>query len=306
MHVVRTDHLVLTVGDIGRTVSWYEKVLGMRAVTFGNGRTALRFGAQKLNLHQAGRELEPKAARPTPGSADLCLVSAVPLADVLARLDALGVVVEEGPVARTGATGPITSVYVRDPDRNLIEVSAYDSGRPEAPDPYDLLPAVAALALTSDDVRDGAPLGRAQLHPDHGGSGTSPHLRWDEPPPETASFAVTCLDPDAPTGSGLWHWLLLGLPAGQRTLPSGAATSGQPHLPATALQLRNDLGRRGYSGATQPEHDPPHRYLFAVHALDTDDLAVEPGATGGGAGAALVAHTLARGVLCPIYPAGAP
>jgi len=100
--------------------------------------------------------------------------------------------------------------------------------------------------------------------------------------------------------------LLLGLPPGLRTLPSGAATSGQPHLPATALQLRNDLGRRGYSGATQPEHDPPHRYLFAVHALDTDDLAVEPGATGGGAGAALVAHTLARGVLCPIYPAGAP
>jgi catechol 2,3-dioxygenase-like lactoylglutathione lyase family enzyme len=98
-------------------------VLGMRHVTFAGDRHALTFGRQKLNLHQAGRELEPKAARPAPGSADLCLISAVPLTEVQAHLRDCGVRVEQGPVARTGATGPITSVYIRDPDDNLIEIA---------------------------------------------------------------------------------------------------------------------------------------------------------------------------------------
>jgi catechol 2,3-dioxygenase-like lactoylglutathione lyase family enzyme len=119
------DHLVLTVADVDRTVSFYARVLGMEPVTFGAGRRALRFGHHKLNLHQAGRELEPKARQPTPGSADLCLITTTPLDRVLDHLRAHGVPVEEGPVARTGATGPITSVYLRDPDGNLVEVSTY-------------------------------------------------------------------------------------------------------------------------------------------------------------------------------------
>ncbi|MFF0245373.1 VOC family protein [Streptosporangium sandarakinum] len=130
MRIVRADHLVLTVRSIPASVDWYRTVLGMRPVVFGGGRVALAFGGQKLNLHQAGKELEPKAAAPTPGSADLCLISAVPLNEVQAHLRALAVPIETGPVTRTGATGPITSVYLRDPDRNLVEISTYDAGRP--------------------------------------------------------------------------------------------------------------------------------------------------------------------------------
>lgn len=123
--VDRLDHLVLTVADIGSTVAFYTRALGMRVETFGAGRTALKFGAQKINLHEAGREFEPKAARPAPGSADLCFVVATPLDEAAAHLAKLGIAIVEGPVARTGATGPIRSIYVRDPDGNLIELSTY-------------------------------------------------------------------------------------------------------------------------------------------------------------------------------------
>jgi catechol 2,3-dioxygenase-like lactoylglutathione lyase family enzyme len=122
----RIDHLVLTVADLDQTVDFYVRALGMQPVTFGAGRRALRFGPHKLNLHQAGHELEPKARRPTPGSVDMCLVTTTPLTRLVAHLRACEVQVEEGPVPRTGATGPITSVYFRDPDGNLIEVSTYD------------------------------------------------------------------------------------------------------------------------------------------------------------------------------------
>jgi len=125
MRIDRLDHLVLTVRDVDATCAFYARVLGMDVVTFGQGRRALAFGRQKINLHPAGREFEPKAARPTPGSADLCLIAAAPLDEVIAHLSACGVAIEEGPVARTGATGPIRSVYFRDPDGNLIEVSTY-------------------------------------------------------------------------------------------------------------------------------------------------------------------------------------
>ena len=125
MRVDRLDHLVLTVADIDATVEFYTRVLGMKAVTFGAGRTALAFGRSKVNLHQAGHEFEPKAHRPTPGSADLCLIAVGPLEQVIEELTAHRVPIEEGPVERTGATGPIRSVYFRDPDRNLIEVSTY-------------------------------------------------------------------------------------------------------------------------------------------------------------------------------------
>lgn len=125
MRIDRLDHLVLTVADIERTCDFYSRVLGFEVVTFGAGRKALAFGRQKINLHQAGREFEPKALAPTPGSADLCLIASTPLEDVIRELEAAGIAIEEGPVQRTGATGPIRSVYVRDPDGNLIEISNY-------------------------------------------------------------------------------------------------------------------------------------------------------------------------------------
>ncbi len=125
-HIARLDHLVLTVADIEATVDFYTRVLGMRRETFGADRVALCFAAQKINLHQAGREFEPKAARPTPGSGDLCFIVDGPLEVALAHVREQGVEILEGPVARTGATGPITSFYFRDPDDNLVEVATYD------------------------------------------------------------------------------------------------------------------------------------------------------------------------------------
>ena len=124
------DHLVLTVRDVDATVAFYERVLGMRGIEFGGGRRALEFGGQKLNLHPASAPIEPCADRPTPGSADLCFVTREEPAAVVARLEREGVEVLEGPVPRTGARGPITSVYFRDPDGNLIEVSSYDETLP--------------------------------------------------------------------------------------------------------------------------------------------------------------------------------
>jgi catechol 2,3-dioxygenase-like lactoylglutathione lyase family enzyme len=121
----RLDHLVLTTPDLERCIDFYSRVLGMTLETFGAGRKALRFGAQKINLHEAAREFEPKADRPTPGALDLCFVADRPLDEVIARLEALGAPIVEGPVRRTGATGPIRSIYLRDPDRNLIEISEY-------------------------------------------------------------------------------------------------------------------------------------------------------------------------------------
>jgi catechol 2,3-dioxygenase-like lactoylglutathione lyase family enzyme len=117
------DHLVLTVQDISATVAFYTEVLGMKSVSFGQGRVALTFGHQKINLHQKGNEFEPKAHAPTPGSADLCFISLLPMEDIIATLTRHGVTITEGPVHRTGALGPILSVYFRDPDGNLIEVS---------------------------------------------------------------------------------------------------------------------------------------------------------------------------------------
>ena len=125
MEIERLDHLVLTVRDIERSVAFYVQVLGMSEIRFGEDRRALAFGRQKINLHPADAPVAPHAARPTPGSADLCLITRTPLADVLTHLEQHGVRVEEGPVPRTGALGPIESVYFRDPDGNLIEVCNY-------------------------------------------------------------------------------------------------------------------------------------------------------------------------------------
>jgi catechol 2,3-dioxygenase-like lactoylglutathione lyase family enzyme len=123
MHIDHIDHIVLTVRDIEATCVFYQRVLGMEILSFEGDRRALAFGNQKFNLHQAGREFEPKADRPTPGSADFCLITATPIAEVVAHLNSCNVPVLEGPVQRTGATGLLLSVYFRDPDLNLIEVS---------------------------------------------------------------------------------------------------------------------------------------------------------------------------------------
>ncbi|MCM2996158.1 VOC family protein [Paenibacillus cellulositrophicus] len=126
MNINRLDHLVLTVSNIDQTCEFYSRVLGMQTVTFGEGRKALHFGQQKINLHEAGKEFEPKAKTPMPGTADLCFITDDPIPDVIRHLEYCNVMIEEGPVLRTGALGSITSVYLRDPDGNLIEISNYD------------------------------------------------------------------------------------------------------------------------------------------------------------------------------------
>jgi len=121
----RLDHLVLTVVNIDETCDFYTRVLGMEVSHFGEGRTALTFGRQKINLHEVGKEFVPRAEHATAGSGDLCLISAAPLDGVVRHLAKCVVPIIEGPVAKTGATGPIRSIYFRDPDGNLIEVSEY-------------------------------------------------------------------------------------------------------------------------------------------------------------------------------------
>jgi catechol 2,3-dioxygenase-like lactoylglutathione lyase family enzyme len=118
------DHLVLTVANIEATADFYTSALGMELVTL-NGRKALRFGKQKINLHQAGNEFEPKAAHPTPGSGDLCFITKAPLEDVISHLTSIHSAIESGPVDRSGAVGKMRSIYLRDPDANLIEISNY-------------------------------------------------------------------------------------------------------------------------------------------------------------------------------------
>ncbi len=135
LRIDRIDHIVLTVRDIERTCEFYSSVLGMKAVDFDDGRKALRFGAQKINLHQAGEEFEPKATSPIPGAADLCFVARGPLEDAVSHLMSRGVEILHGPVIREGALGTMKSVYFRDPDGNLIEVSSYRAA-------YRTLPAV--------------------------------------------------------------------------------------------------------------------------------------------------------------------
>ena len=125
MKILGIDHIVLTVKDIERTVKFYCGVLDMEKEMFDEGRVALRFGHQKKNLHKAGLEYEPKAEKPTIGAADLCFITEMPLQQAIEHVRNLGVTIEEGPINRTGAKGPITSFYFRDPDSNLIEVSNY-------------------------------------------------------------------------------------------------------------------------------------------------------------------------------------
>ena len=125
MKISHLDHLVLTVADIETTCQFYQSALNFEVITFGENRKALRFGTQKINLHQVGKEFEPKALHPTAGSADLCFIAETPIDEVMAHLHVQNISIVEGPIQRTGATGKILSVYLRDPDQNLIEISTF-------------------------------------------------------------------------------------------------------------------------------------------------------------------------------------
>ena len=171
------------------------------------------------------------------------------------------------------------------------------------PLPYDFMPAVPSFELHSDDVADGQMMTDNQVYNAFGmtGKNISPSLSWSGFPAETKGFAVTCFDPDAPTGSGFWHWVLVDIPASVTSLPAGAGHASGSGLPAGAMHLRNDYGNKDFGGAAPPAGDPPHRYVFAVHALDVPTLELEPDITPAVAGFNLRFRTIARAVLIPVY-----
>ena len=167
------------------------------------------------------------------------------------------------------------------------------------PDPYALLPMVPAFTVGSDDVRDGKAMDSQFAHSWTDGKDTSPELHWSGFPKQTRSFVVTCFDPDAATGSGFWHWMLVGLPPDVVQLPRGAGRGGD--LPKAAFHVRNDLGGKAYLGPAPPKGDRPHRYVFAVHALDVASLDVTEDMTPAYVGFNMTSHTLARAVLRPTF-----
>ena len=167
--------------------------------------------------------------------------------------------------------------------------------RPVAPNPYDLLPQVASFRVTSADVTDGAPLKDDQVAD---GGNTSPQLSWSGAPEGTQSYVVTCFDPDAPTPSGFWHWVLVDLPADVTSLDTGAAANT---LPGKAFHVRNDGGQQGFMGAAPPKGDMPHRYFYVVHAVSEPSLGVDDSASPAVVSFNLAFKTLARAVMHGTY-----
>ena len=169
--------------------------------------------------------------------------------------------------------------------------------RPVHPDPYSLLPVVPSFTVTSDDVTDGQPLKDDQVA-EFGN--TSPQLSWSGFPADTRSFTVTCFDPDAPTPSGFWHWVLVDLPADVTSLPTGIG-SGDAELPGKAFMCRNDMGEKAFAGAAPPAGDQVHRYFFVVHAVTEDSLGVDSDATPAVVSFNLAFKTAGRAILHGTY-----
>jgi Raf kinase inhibitor-like YbhB/YbcL family protein len=167
--------------------------------------------------------------------------------------------------------------------------------RPVAPNPYELLPSVPSFTVTSTDVQDGQPLKDDQVAAK---GNTSPQLSWSGAPEGTKSFVVTCFDPDAPTPSGFWHWVLVDLPADVTSLEAGAA---QGNLPANAFHVRNDGGEMGFMGAAPPQGDMPHRYFFVVHAVGEETLGVDSNASPAVVSFNLAFKTLGRAIVHGTY-----
>ena len=174
--------------------------------------------------------------------------------------------------------------------------------RPVPPDPYSLLPAVPSFTVTSTDIADGQKLPLAQVFndPGLGGRNLSPQLSWHGAPAGTRSYVVSTYDPDAPTGSGFWHWVAVGIPASVTELATGAGTS-DASLPDGAFHVRNDYGTAAYGGAAPPKGDRPHRYYFVVHAVDVPKLGVDNTVAPAAVGFNLTFHALARAIIVPVF-----
>ncbi len=171
--------------------------------------------------------------------------------------------------------------------------------RPQAPNPYELLPSVPSFTVTSDDVTEGRPLKSDQVA---AGGDTSPQLSWSEAPEGTKSYVVTCFDPDAPTPSGFWHWVLVDVPASVTSLEVGVGADGGP-TPGPSFHVRNDVGTLAFTGAAPPEGDAPHRYFFVVHAVGEETLGVDSSVSPAVVSFNLAYKTLARAIVMGTHQA---
>ena len=170
--------------------------------------------------------------------------------------------------------------------------------RAPAPDPYTLLPKAPSFTVESNDVRAGAPIAGAHVYAE---ANRSPHLSWKDVPAGTKSFVVTCFDPDAPTPSGFWHWVVVDLPASTTSLAADAGKEGGSALPNGAFHCRNDYGAKAYGGPAPPAGDRAHRYYFVVHALVVERLGVDENTSPAAVSFTMLGHTLGRAILMATY-----